>query len=869
MVCILAGPTLEGVMGVGGDRPIADPPQAGTLAGFVRDHKQEILTKWTQAVRERRVVIESTDRALAERVSPLLELMASSGTPTPPNIDPATRELARAGLREGVELEELVLEYSLLRQCLGELWPPAQSAPGQWVDNQAIHAVIDAAVNAAVSEYAAARVRTLNAIEGISIATLESTSLDELLERLLLAFQEVAPAIDVVAIYLREGDALRLHAAVGVPDGPARASTARLGDGLAGRIAVERRPVFVADASAEPTLLHPLVVAGSVRAVYGVPLIEGGEVAGVALMGSYTAWEFSTADRVIFDVIARRATGAIHYWKVRESVAHEKERVEALLAQMPAGVILAEAPSGRMTLHNQQVQMIWRRPFIASSSFEEYRAWPAFRRGGRRLEPDEWPLARAIRNGEVVFNEEIEILRGDGSRGTVLTSASPLRAPDGRTVGGVTTFVDITDKRTTEQQLKETTAKAQRGEVVQRLIAEASQHLAESFVERKTVKSILRLALPRIADWCGILLAEPDGQRLVLTEIESVDQRTAESVLEALKRAPLAGQPGSFSHEVFRQQRPVVIPVVTDELLSKWAHNEEHLTALRKMGMVSAMGLPLVARGRPLGVLLFASTRSRKTFSPEDLTLAQELARRSAFAIDNERLYTKALEETRQREELLDIISHDLRGPLTSVLVNAGLLAAPLDGAVKVAKLAQQILTAAQRMRRLIHDLVNFAAIGAQGLPIEKRPADPKDIVADALGAFEVTARDKGVSLTREVEPDLPRLSCDPERIVEVLENLVSNALKATASGGTLTVRVTRESDRLRFAVADSGAGIPGDELAHVFERYYRGRGAHGVGLGLGLAIAKSIVEGHGGRIQAESALGKGSTFSFTIPLAS
>jgi signal transduction histidine kinase/PAS domain-containing protein len=852
-------------MGVGGNRPTTDPPQAGPLSDFVRDHGKEVVTSWTDAIRQRGIALESPDRALAEHVSPLLRLMASRETLSPREVDDTTNALARARLQEGVELEDLVLGYSLLRQCLTERWTPTELGAARRADSEAIHTVIDSAVTAAVTHYTETRVRTLSAIESISMATLESTSLDELLERLLLAFQEVAPAIDVVAIYLREGDSVRLQSAVGVPDGSARGQTAKLGEGLAGRIAVERRPVFVRDASAEPGLLHPLVAAGSVRAAYGVPLIEGGEIAGVALMGSYTAWEFSTADRVIFDVIARRATGAIHYWKLREGAQREKERVEALLEQMPAGVILAESPSGKMTLHNQQVQVIWRRHFIACSSIEEYRSWPAYRRDGRRLEPEEWPLARALRRGEVVLNQEIDILRGDGSRGTVLTSAAPLRAPDGHTVGGVTTFVDITEKRRTERQLKEAAAHAQRAEVIHRILSEASQQLAESFLERKTVQAILSLAIPRIADWCVVLLVGPD-HRLHVEEVECVDPDEVKRLGDLLKGLPTAGQPGTISYEAFQQQRPMVVPVVTDEVLRRWSPNEEHLSALRALGIASGMAVPLIARGRKLGVVLFASARSRKVFSPEDLDLAEELARRSACAIDNERLYQRAQEETRLREDLLAVISHDLRNPLASVLYNASLLAEPLETII-VEKHAQLILAAAKRMGRLIRDLVDFSAIGAGKFSIEKSPTNPAEIVAEAIASFEAPLRAKGVSLKREVEADLPHVSCDRERIVEVLENLLSNALKATAAGGALTVRVTREAEQLRFSVADSGEGISADELAQVFERYYRGRGARGRGLGLGLAIAKSIVEGHNGRIQAESTPGMGSTFSFTIPL--
>jgi GAF domain-containing protein len=324
----------------------------------------------------------------------------------------------------------------------------------------------------------------------------------------------------------------------------------------------------------------------------------------------------------------------------------------------------------------------------------------------------------------VVFNEEIEILRGDGSRGTILSSAAPLRAPDGRMVGGVTTFVDITEKRATERQLKETLEQAQRAESVQRIVAEASQQLAESFHEGSTVKSILRLALPRVAEWCAVFLTAPD-QQLHLKELAHVDPLESEGVHEIFERAPLSGQPGTFSYEAFRQQRPLVVPVVTDEVLAKWSPSEEHLAALRELGIVSLMGLPLVARGRSLGVVLFASARSRKVFSPEDLTLAQELAQRSAFAIDNERLHEQARGEIQLREDLLAIIAHDLRNPLASVLVHADLLTDSPDKPVSVAEHALHILKAARRMERLVHDLVDFEALGTGRLSIERESSPP------------------------------------------------------------------------------------------------------------------------------------------------
>src|SRR5262249_2167622 len=153
---------------------------------------------------------------------------------------------------------------------------------------------------------------------------------------------------------------------------------------------------------------------------------------------------------------------------------------------------------------------------------------------------------------------------------------------------------------------------------------------------------------------------------------------------------------------------------LNEDLLVEIASNVEQLTLLRELGLASLMVLPLVARGRTLGIVSFASAESRKRFTPEDLLLAQELARRSAFAVDNERLYAKAQEEVHLREDLLAIISHDLRSPLATVLLNATLLSGVTPAArVNVTRHAEQILAAARRMGRLIRDLVDFAAVGA------------------------------------------------------------------------------------------------------------------------------------------------------------
>src|SRR5262245_18781004 len=550
--------------------------------------------------------------------------------------------------------------------------------------------------------------------------------------------------------------------------------------------------------------------------------------------------------------------------KSREAVDSERVQLVALLAQMPAGVVLADAASGKLTLYNNQAELIWRRPFRPSMTVEEYTSWPAYRLDGRRLESDEWPLVRAIHQGKVVINQEFEIMRGDGSRGTILVSSAPIRAADARIVGGVSTFMDITEKRLTERQLKATAEHAQRTATFQRTVAEASQRLAEAFEEGDIAGSIIRLALPRLADWCFVHELGEDEQ-LRLLEFAHVDPMKTVLLRELLQNRPHLSEPGPETREALKDQKPRIYPDLTEELIRQKVVNHEQWEIAHQLGLVSVMILQLVARGRTVGVIRFGSAESRRRFTPDDLMLAEELARRSAFAIDNARLYKKTREAVQQREDLMAIISHDLRNPLNVVSLCARQLTSESTPESRC-KHADIILRAASRMQNLVRNLIDFAAIGAgQLLSVERKVIDVEPVIVEVLASFDKPSRDAGIALLREVEADLPQVSCDPDRFIQVLENLVSNALKVTRSGGTVTIRAAGYDDYIRFSVADTGPGIPTEEFPYIFDRYFRGRFKAEKGLGLGLPIAKRLEEAHGGRIWAESELGRGSVFHFTL----
>jgi signal transduction histidine kinase len=222
------------------------------------------------------------------------------------------------------------------------------------------------------------------------------------------------------------------------------------------------------------------------------------------------------------------------------------------------------------------------------------------------------------------------------------------------------------------------------------------------------------------------------------------------------------------------------------------------------------------------------------------------------------------------RDDFLGVVSHDLRNMLGAMVGFAALIAkAELQENHKeeVLTYAQRIQRAGARMNRLIGDLVDVASIEAGVLAVTREVGDPAQVVTEAVDTFQGQAAASGVSLVADIESAPSLASFDSARILQVLTNILSNAIKFTPQGGRIVVRVERIADELHFAISDTGAGIPADKLDVVFERFRQVNTNDRRGIGLGLYISKSIVQGHGGKIWAESKLGEGSTFCFRLPI--
>ena len=321
--------------------------------------------------------------------------------------------------------------------------------------------------------------------------------------------------------------------------------------------------------------------------------------------------------------------------------------------------------------------------------------------------------------------------------------------------------------------------------------------------------------------------------------------------------------------KVVRTGQSVLVRDFDDAALQAIAHDDEHRNGLRKLGLRSYMIIPLIAHGRTLGAITLSAAESGRHYNPLDLMLGEELGRRAGLAVESARLYRQAQQAVRARDDVLAIVSHDLRNPLNTIGLSASLLLEDgEDRRASTRKPLEVIKRSVDRMSVLIQDLVEISKIEAQGAAVAPDRRTVEAVIRDVSEILEPLASEKSLVLVDDTAADLPPVLVDSDRILQVFSNLVGNALKFTPRGGTITLRAEPGKGEVVFSVADTGPGIPEEQLPRLFDRYWQARKTDHRGAGLGLAIAKGIVEAHGGRIWVESEVGNGTTFSFTVPAA-
>ena len=455
-------------------------------------------------------------------------------------------------------------------------------------------------------------------------------------------------------------------------------------------------------------------------------------------------------------------------------------------------------------------------------------------------------------SAERLAREKAQLLAGD-----LVVSEWALRRKDGRFVPVEVSARILPDGRW--QGFVRDISERKRRESEQRLLGDVASALAATLDYEETLQNIAQLVVRDLADICIVETAGDDGR----AGRPTVAHRNP-------GEAPTAAALGGALLELPNDPRELLlVSEVGESYLDSLAIDEERRSALRKLGIESLLALPLSSRGRALGRMVLVSTDPGRRFGPDDLPLAEEVARRAASEVESARLYRTAVDATRARDELLAIVAHDLRNPLTAVLVEVNLMRRRGEPERRSMEGIDTIERSARRMTRLIDDLLEVSRIEVDRLTVECEAVPVSELFRDCIQTQQPLAAEASLEIRLQAEPDLPDVWADHNRLLQVLENLVGNAVKFSKPGGVITLGAMRVAGAVRFSVSDTGSGIPGDELPYVFDRFWQAGRRDRRGAGLGLAIVKGIVEAHGGSVRVESEPGHGSLFSFTIPLAS
>ena len=393
-----------------------------------------------------------------------------------------------------------------------------------------------------------------------------------------------------------------------------------------------------------------------------------------------------------------------------------------------------------------------------------------------------------------------------------------------------------------------------RVEAALQFIAAASARLASSLDLKAILGNLARLSIPAIADFClvDVSAQDGDGQQVAAAHVDG----TRTELVEHLR----------FRSHLMPSGVAELYDFVPEERIRALAIDREQLDILHALQPASLMLVPMIVGGRRLGTLAFGTSVSGHHYDGRDLATAQNLAERAAVAIENARLYREVQREVKAREDLLAIVSHDLRSPLQSILMAATVMEQKIAPDDPLRVRIETIAKSAGLASRLLGDLLDLARFEAGNLALDRHVQDVAPIVQDSVELVSSLAEQKRIKLHNGIRAGDLKAFCDRTRVCQILWNLLGNACKSTPDDGTIsiTARQIAERDELQISVSDTGVGIAARDVPHLFERYWQVKSSD-VGVGLGLAIVKVLVEAQGGTVSVTSAEGKGSVFSFTL----
>jgi PAS domain S-box-containing protein len=511
----------------------------------------------------------------------------------------------------------------------------------------------------------------------------------------------------------------------------------------------------------------------------------------------------------------------------------QRNRMEAILQNMPQGILVAEAPGGRIvTANDRQIEQILRHSPHYSDGVDHYGEWVGWHADGRPIQPDEWPLARAVLRGEISRNLEVQYLFGDNKRGWLSISAAPVLDSQGRIVAGVALFQDVTEQKWMEELLQQ---------------------------REERYRALLSLTATIV--WT----AAPDGQILAdVPEWEAFTGQTPREYkgmgwLDALHPED-RGPTLTYWRKHIREQTPM-----------DWVYRLRRRDGIYRH--VAVRGVPLLEEPDHAGRRGQTGEGVREWFGA--CTDIEDQQRAEQNLIESEKRQRAAVAESerigRVKDEFLATLSHELRTPLNAILGWSQILQEP-DLPPDELKQGLEVIERNTRIQaQLIEDLLDLSRIISGKLRLNTRPLDLPAVIEAAIESVRPAAEARQIELLPALDEGAGAVRGDPARLQQVVWNLLSNAVKFTPHRGQVKIALRRSASNVEIEVGDNGAGIAPEVLPHIFDRFRQGDSSttrkHG-GLGLGLAIVKQLVEVHGGTVTVRSAgQGMGATFTVRLPL--
>lgn len=398
-----------------------------------------------------------------------------------------------------------------------------------------------------------------------------------------------------------------------------------------------------------------------------------------------------------------------------------------------------------------------------------------------------------------------------------------------------------------------------------RLLAEASRHLSSGKDVTAICAGIAKAIIRFSADHCEILLL--DGEALTSVSRITRDPKQAEFVKALRRRHKLSvASPDNLIDQAIRTREIQVSPPVIADIPSGVAR-KDMFASLRNTIARNAVVVPILGNEQCIGVIVVMSATPEPTFGVEEIGVLSEIAERTSLAIANARLFGQLEQSNRERAEFLAVLSHELRTPISAVIGYSDLLLSNMAGQLSETALQhiQRIRSSAWHQIGVVEQILSYARVDQQ-LTLEYVDTDVQSVVQDALDLVTPLARRKDIALTVDIPSTQLPISTDVGSLRQILVNLLSNALKFTTHGA-VTVSARRTDEDVYIAVTDTGHGIKAEDLARIFDPFWRGRRVE-PGMGLGLSVSRRLTKALCGELTVQSQLGVGTKFTLKVPLS-